>query len=102
MRRKSVRVRYRVLQDHDGGQIPDYHEWYMPGGIEYYSKTAEPLGRSEDPWSWLVLECNNRECSGKAIVSLEGVLSVPLGTVHADPPGTIERWEQNTGRKWNV
>ena len=30
-----VVVGFRLLQEHGGGQIPEFHEWYMPGRLVY-------------------------------------------------------------------
>ena len=93
---QKVRVAYRLEADHDGGEIPNYHAWFMPGRILYLNKHGSGTGT----FSWTVLECDNPTCSGQALVSLDQLKSVPLGTVLADPPGTIDRWEEHTGRTW--
>lgn len=82
---KKQKVRYLFLEDHDGGEIPNFHAWYVPGTFRY--------GVVEEDDQWLIMECDNPTCSGLALVSFDDLRSVPLGTVHPDPPGTQERYD---------
>ena len=86
------KVHVRHLVAHEGGQIPDFHEWYLPGRIVY----RDAIGRENngDTHSWMVLECPNPQCTGEAIVLLDDFTTgIPLGVVKPDTPEVRERYE---------
>ena len=81
----------RHVHEHDGGQIPEYHEWYVPGRMSYRDSLGL-AGASTHPW--MVLECNNPDCLGEAIVSLTDFTDgIPLGEVLPDSPGTRAKFD---------
>ena len=78
-------VRYELTGEHNGGEIPEHHAWYIPGRIIY----------TKDNSGWIVLACENPGCDGEALVKLSTLLEgVPLGKVLPDPPGTREKYER--------
>ena len=71
---------FRLLAPHSGGEIEGYHEWWFPG-----KKTGrDAIGRENNGGMhiWHVLECNNPECTGRAIIRESDLLeAIPLGVI---------------------
>lgn len=86
MRKPVIKVRYELLHEHTGGEIPDYHDWYLPGAVT-----------SENNVRWVTVECDNPQCAGLARISLGDILNMPLGNVLPDPPETLARWHEERG-----
>ena len=90
--RKTRRVEFHHTHEHTPGQIPEFHEWYMPGKIMWRDSMGR---RNSTTHGWIVLECNNPECQGEALVKLESFTTgIPLGKVLPDPPEVRERYER--------
>jgi hypothetical protein len=70
---------HRFVHKHEEGTIDDYHEWYITGKTLFLGKDGR---RSGSRYAWLVLECNNPGCKGKAIMRIDEILSaIPLGKI---------------------
>ena len=91
LRRDTRPVTFRHTHDHTPGEIPEFHEWYLPGRIVQ----RDSLGRDgAATHGWIVLECNNPGCLGEALVKLESFTTgIPLGNVKPDGPEVREKYE---------
>jgi hypothetical protein len=81
MSSRAIPGLYRLITDHDDTSddewLGDYHEWYLTNKTE----TRDTLGRRNNGYTtWHVLECNNWECFGKAIVNMSHLIEnqVPI------------------------
>jgi hypothetical protein len=80
---RRVPVTFKVTQPHTPGQ--DYHHWWFPNGwrgtptTEERDRAGRLAGKRDAHFpEWLVLECNNTKCAGRAVVPVAFVLD------HAD------------------
>jgi len=75
----------KVEIDHiEGG----WHQWVFLGGWRDYPATVrrDAIGRKHPTArrEWLVIECNNTECSARGIVRLDGIIDA-MQTAHPVP-----------------
>ena len=76
---------FKIITPHTPNLRWDYHHWFFPNGYrgvpatEMRDKAGKRPGRRAGYFpEWFVLECNNTECEGRAVVPVEFVLQ------HAD------------------
>ena len=80
---RRMPVTFRITTPHTPGT--NWHAWYFPNGYrgvpptERRDRAGRRAGKRDAYFpEWLVLQCNNSECAGRAVVPVAFVLD------HAD------------------
>jgi hypothetical protein len=99
---RRVSVQYVHTHDHTPGEIPERHQWYLPGRVVQRDSKGNHGAATH---GWLVIECDNPGCLGEALVKLESFTTgIPLGNVNPDGPEVRQKYEaamesQSKGQK---
>lgn len=63
-----------VRHEHEGGEIPDYHQWVWMGDSVLRDKAGRP---HRNGWRhFAVVRCNNPGCLGEVLVDAEEIAAL--------------------------